>query len=548
MCGMPLPHRPITAPGAHSTLNFTRVPVDSRARERNAAGDGTAGSTRSIGIATAEPAAVVPNSEAPEAASASTANSTLASVQGPPPKELVPDIPLDEYVQSFHYQPPRDPAEITMHGDAHVADPTAEVPKPENATVADAPTVPANEVAEAGPPLASTPVADGEDVDSRLGLEPESADEARIARPRFLDISEPPKEPTSAPPEETAPANGGMTIGGPSFLGLSDGPQNWAEAVGVERGEYAPRNYHWRAWFAVLVVAGLGALGYLQWRSQVNQTYNGPVEVIRTKLRGLRQSAMSQIAGDSSANNNDNAKPDMQVQEQPKGQAPQQTVEPGAVGAGQESSAQPQQPAMSAQATGQSATAQPNPATTPPKADAGQTSATNPPAAKSAKTPADNSAAGSAAKLPAQRAANANSDLDSAAKPVPGADEMAKARNASDSAAAAAWLWKATAKGNPDAPVELANMYIQGDGVPRSCEQAMVLLKTASEKENAHARSRLASMYANGTCVPRNRVEAYRWLSSALAANPGSQWAQQNRDLIWEQMNPEERSEAQRYR
>ena len=30
MCGMPMPHKPITAPGAHSTLNFTRVPVDTR--------------------------------------------------------------------------------------------------------------------------------------------------------------------------------------------------------------------------------------------------------------------------------------------------------------------------------------------------------------------------------------------------------------------------------------------------------------------------------------------------------------------------------------
>ena len=68
---------------------------------------------------------------------------------------------------------------------------------------------------------------------------------------------------------------------------------------------------------------------------------------------------------------------------------------------------------------------------------------------------------------------------------------MAKAKNASDAAATAAWLWKATAKGNPDAPVQLADMYIKGEGVPRSCEQAMVLLKTAAAKENATARNRL---------------------------------------------------------
>ena len=122
-----------------------------------------------------------------------------------------------------------------------------------------------------------------------------------------------------------------------------------------------------------------------------------------------------------------------------------------------------------------------------------------------------------------------------------GAEEMAKANNASDSAAEAAWLWKATAKGNPDAPVRLADMYAKGDGVPRSCEQAMVLLKTAATKQNALARNRLASMYSSGTCVQRNRVEAYRWLVSALDANPNSDWARQNRTLLWQQMTPEER-------
>ena len=125
---------------------------------------------------------------------------------------------------------------------------------------------------------------------------------------------------------------------------------------------------------------------------------------------------------------------------------------------------------------------------------------------------------------------------------------MNKARNASDSAATAAWLWKSTAKGNPYAPVLLADMYIKGDGVPRSCEQAVVLLKTAAEKENARARTRLASMYATGNCVQRNRVEAYRWVSAALEANPSSDWARQNRDLIWQQMTPDERTAAGRYR
>jgi hypothetical protein len=43
-------------------------------------------------------------------------------------------------------------------------------------------------------------------------------------------------------------------------------------------------------------------------------------------------------------------------------------------------------------------------------------------------------------------------------------------------------------------------------------------------------------------------VEAYRWASSALAANPNSDWAQQRRDQLWQQMTPEERALAEKYR
>jgi hypothetical protein len=43
-------------------------------------------------------------------------------------------------------------------------------------------------------------------------------------------------------------------------------------------------------------------------------------------------------------------------------------------------------------------------------------------------------------------------------------------------------------------------------------------------------------------------VEAYRWMSAALTANPYSQWAQQNREQLWQQMTPEEQAAAQKYR
>ncbi len=84
-----------------------------------------------------------------------------------------------------------------------------------------------------------------------------------------------------------------------------------------------------------------------------------------------------------------------------------------------------------------------------------------------------------------------------------------------------------------------------GKGVPRSCEKAVLLLQSAAAKANVRACNRLASMYAIGSCVPRDRIQAYRWLGSALAADPHNEWALVNRDLTLHQMTAEERSQVE---
>jgi TPR repeat protein len=88
-------------------------------------------------------------------------------------------------------------------------------------------------------------------------------------------------------------------------------------------------------------------------------------------------------------------------------------------------------------------------------------------------------------------------------------------------------------------------MYLDGKEVPRSCDEALKLLETAAEKPNVRARSRLAALYAIGTCVERDRLQAYRWLTMALAADPNNSWAQQNRELTWRQMTANERTMAE---
>ena len=581
MCGTPLPFAPLTTPGAQSTLNFTRVPVEAGApsRERSATassrnlaqqadGDGITSSTMTASTAVeesvdaVEPMDAVEPVDAGEPTSAVPVEHDSVSAAEPPAHELVPDVPFDEYVQNFHYEPPSEPTEITMRGDASVAREhiAAEQAVFANSVASD--TSQQDVLSAPAPELSSaSPEPSDSSVESRLGLEPESPAEAAAERPRFLDINE-------APAETQPAASGTSTIVGPSFLGLSDAPQIDGDYAAVEDFEEpSPRRSHWRAWLAAAVVLIFVGLGWMEWRAQSNQTDNGPVEVIKAKVRDMKNGGQSKLA-DQPATNTE-AKPDMQVQEQPKPQAQDQAA----------TSPQGQTPGSPAPTTPAASTpgpAQTNPANVTPVAPANvqpqpnkttpQTATTTPsptPAGKNAaaasksapnssatnSTKSQTAAQAAATKAKAERQDQGSTDDTAAAKSAgSGADELNKAKNASDSVAEAAWLWKSTAKGNPDAPVMLADMYMKGDGVPRSCEQAVVLLKTAAAKENARARNRLASMYATGNCVQRNRVEAYRWLSSALAANPHSDWAQQNKNLIWQQMTPEEQAEAAKYR
>jgi len=577
MCGTPLPFRPMTAPGAQSTLNFTRVPVEASApsRERSATistarNAGTAETMGRNGGSTLPPQAPAPAAveelvEPVEHAEMGTIEPASEAAVEAPAHELVPDVPLDEYVQSFHYEPPSEPTEITMRGDSSVAEQRVVADK---AVVADSIAADATEQDVMATPaptdgevVGMSAIATDSSVESRLGLEPESPAEVVAERPRFLDIGE--------APAETRPASSGTsTIVGPSFLGLSDAPEVEADYAPVEDFEEpVPRKSHWRAWLAAAVVLVFVVLGAMEWRAQSNQTDNGPVEVIKAKVRNWKNGGPSQLADQpaENASTDNNTKPDMQVQEQPKPQQQNQAAN-SARNPSASSNTRTSSPATASPSAAQPAVTTVTPAASktpppktvqsatvvPPKAPATQNasatgtpkSGPNSPASANPKPTTTTQAAATKPKL-ARQDQGSNDDT-AAAKS--GADELSKAKSASDSAAEAAWLWKSTAKGNPDAPVLLADMYMKGDGVPRSCEQAVVLLKTAAEKENARARNRLASMYATGNCVQRNRVEAYRWLSSALVANPHSDWAQQNKDLIWQQMTPEEQAEAQRYR
>ena len=186
MCGTPLPHRPLTTPGAQSTLSMTRVPIDLREQAARAEG----ASPSDAPPAATNTVAATPNLPHGDIADAST-TSTAAMTNAVPAKELVPDIPYDEFLKSFRYEPPSDPDEITMRGDAklqEVASQAVHTPQPEvtenipfpseagstsdtSAPVADAAITPPSAAPPVDPPIVASPVAPKDSVDSRLGLE-----------------------------------------------------------------------------------------------------------------------------------------------------------------------------------------------------------------------------------------------------------------------------------------------------------------------------------------------------------------------------------------
>lgn len=66
-----------------------------------------------------------------------------------------------------------------------------------------------------------------------------------------------------------------------------------------------------------------------------------------------------------------------------------------------------------------------------------------------------------------------------------------------DPATAAEWFWRSLEAGNTAAAIPLADLYIAGKGVSRSCVQARILLDTAARKGSAEAARKLGELPTN---------------------------------------------------
>jgi hypothetical protein len=67
-----------------------------------------------------------------------------------------------------------------------------------------------------------------------------------------------------------------------------------------------------------------------------------------------------------------------------------------------------------------------------------------------------------------------------------------------DSSEAATLLWKAVRKQNTTAAVLLSDLYARGDGVPRSCDQARLLLLAAAKRGSPQAATQLRQLESHG--------------------------------------------------
>jgi hypothetical protein len=309
---------------------------------------------------------------------------------------------------------------------------------------------------------------------------------------------------TARPQKSQAPAP--VRVGGPSFLGL--GYDDVSDEDKRDSDDLYKANWGGRIAIVFVILGIAGGLAYLQWRS-----------VHPLQAASSAHSTASQPA----------------AQQAPASTKPEST---------------PTTPNSSASRT-----------TAPDTDDAVSPSASaepgNGPSANKGDRPAGANATGTA---PAPDPAS--NELSSARKLVPAAPAASQPQATAQPGAPLNKLSAAkivpsaglireghevvTAKSADDLeePVRLAESYLQGRGVPRNCNAALGILRSASDRGNPRAEVKLGALYATGNCVAPDRVAAYRLFSRAMQAQPNNTWLEQSRSVLWSDMSDSERKQA----
>jgi len=110
------------------------------------------------------------------------------------------------------------------------------------------------------------------------------------------------------------------------------------------------------------------------------------------------------------------------------------------------------------------------------------------------------------------------------------------------------WYRQSAERGYVPAQMMLAKMHYEGQGVAVNHAEAARWYRQASYQGFPIAQYMLGTMYATGQGVAKDLVQAHMWLS--LAGTQGNEATRQGtlrtRDLLAEQMTPEQIQEAER--
>jgi len=341
----------------------------------------------------------------------------------------------------------------------------------------------------------------------RLGT-PESAAPKlapQNAAPKLMTGTQPVPVPTQrrpaaqgASPKRVQPS-APIRVSGPSFLGLSDDP---SEEPGRDYDDLYKTNWGGRLLVVFVVLAIAGGLVYMQWRSS----------------HPLQASPFDHTTPATSA-------PPASTAANPPGSAEQQ-------------------PATEAK----NAEAKSNEAETKSNGEAtGNTSANADPSPKNSVAPAQQKIDVGPAAAPA--GAQTPNPAPASQPPVseaPVSQPKAAFKNTAHTGTITEGheVVSSKSEGDQEQPVRLAENYIQGRGVPRNCDQALGILRTASNQGNARAEIKLGALYATGNCVAMDRVEAYHYFSRAMRSQPNNAWLDQSRSMLWSNMDAGERKQA----
>jgi hypothetical protein len=242
--------------------------------------------------------------------------------------------------------------------------------------------------------------------------------------------------------------------------------------------------YRYRLYIGIAVALILGALLYMAWRGKSNSS-GDTSESVPARVMPAAPPRAAPISSPAAAPQRASQSADQASDTMTARTASRPTSSRPSAGP----SPRPMQPPTDAGARTQAAASPASPVAR--KSQAATLAAEKERVPSAASAPANSSASVPQSGVPQSSGAE---ELDIAEKYLNGSRQG----YAGDNREAAQWLWKSVGKGNLTATMILSDLYLRGDGIPKNCDQARLLLNVAARKGKASAGERLRNLQAFG--------------------------------------------------